>query len=183
MVSLLSLQQVEEGGVSVFLLFLHCQSLSRQPSQFLTFSSSVLFLAFFGTDDTKWPLRVDVSLNQISNIFSKQTIEKKYMPNCSVHLQLSCIYGSRMISERLVVGVDWIKLPYILYVIGQTGLSRLSKQCKPRSDAAERGVWSGSTLFAPHPVIVYTFTGSKMDVEEKYKVKIKGCEYLGFIYI
>ena len=52
-VSLLSLQQVEEGGVSVFLLFLHCQSLSRQPSQFLTFSSSVLFLAVFGTDDTK----------------------------------------------------------------------------------------------------------------------------------
>ena len=24
----------------------------------------------------------------------------------------------------------------------------MSKQCRPRSDAAERGVWSGSTLFA-----------------------------------
>ena len=24
----------------------------------------------------------------------------------------------------------------------------IGKQCKPRSDAAERGVWSGSTLFA-----------------------------------
>ena len=29
--------------------------------------------------------------------------------------------------------------------LGQTGLS---KQCRSRSDAAERGVWSGSTLFA-----------------------------------
>ena len=24
----------------------------------------------------------------------------------------------------------------------------IGKQCRPRSDAAERGVWSGSTLFA-----------------------------------
>ena len=36
-----------------------------------------------------------------------------------------------------------------------------SKQCRPRSDAAERGVWSGSTLFAIHPTISrrYTKTG------------------------
>ena len=31
-------------------------------------------------------------------------------------------------------GVRLIKLPYIVYVFGQTGLS---KQCRPRSDAAD----------------------------------------------
>ena len=49
----------------------------------------------------------------------------------------------------------------------------LSKQCRPRSDAAERGVWSGSRLFATHSAILHTLTGSKMDVEEKYKVMSK----------
>ena len=38
---------------------------------------------------------------------------------------------------------------------------------------------SGSTLFATHAVILHTFTGSKIDVEEKHKAKIKWCEYLG----
>ena len=30
----------------------------------------------------------------------------------------------------------------------------LSKQCRNRSDAAERGVWSVSTLFAAHPALL-----------------------------
>ena len=34
-------------------------------------------------------------------------------------------------------------------MFGQTGLS---KQCRPRSDAAECGIWSGSILFATHSV-------------------------------
>ena len=55
----------------------------------------------------------------------------------------------------------------------------LSKQCRPRSDAAKRGVWSGSTLFATHAAISQTLTGSKIDTEEKYKGKSKVCEYLG----
>ena len=64
-------------------------------------------------------------------------------------------------SRRSAEGCDLIILPYLLYVFGQTVLS---KQCRPRSDAAERGVWSGSTLFATHPAILHTFTGSKMDL-------------------
>ena len=40
---------------------------------------------------------------------------------------------------------DLIKLPYLLYIFGQTGLS---KQCRLISNAAERNVCSGSTLFA-----------------------------------
>ena len=48
-----------------------------------------------------------------------------------------------------------------LYVFGQT---TLGKQYRPRSDAAECGVWSGSTLFATHPAISHIFTGSKMDL-------------------
>ena len=39
-------------------------------------------------------------------------------------------------------------IPYLPYVFGQTGLS---KQYRPRWDAAERGVSSGSTLFPTHP--------------------------------
>ena len=62
--------------------------------------------------------------------------------------------GSRKISE----GFDLIILPYLF---GQTGLS---KQCRPRSDATECGIWSGSTLFDTHQVILHTFTCSKMDL-------------------
>ena len=58
---------------------------------------------------------------------------------------------SRMISK----GFNLITLPQLLYVFGQTGLS---KQCRPRSDATERGVWSGSALFATHPAILHSFT-------------------------
>ena len=43
-----------------------------------------------------------------------------------------------------------IGIQYLPYVFGQTGLS---KQFRPRWDAAERGVSSGSTLFATHPAI------------------------------
>ena len=56
--------------------------------------------------------------------------------------------GSRMISE----GFDLIKLAYLFYVFVQTNLS---KRYRPRSDAAKSGVWSGSTLFATHPAILY----------------------------
>ena len=47
--------------------------------------------------------------------------------------------------------VDLI-ISYLLCVFGQTGQS---KQCSPSSDAAKRGVWSGSTLFATHPAILH----------------------------
>ena len=57
--------------------------------------------------------------------------------------------------------VDLIKLPYLLYVFREKGLSKL---CRPRSVAAERGVWSRSTLFAKHPAFLQTFMSSKMDM-------------------
>ena len=56
---------------------------------------------------------------------------------------------------------DLFKLAYLLYVFGKTSLS---KQCRPRSDAVHRSVWSGSTLFATHPAILYTFIGNKMNL-------------------
>ena len=64
--------------------------------------------------------------------------------------------GSRRVSK----GLDFFKLPYVLYVFIQTSLS---KQCRPRSNAAEHGVWSHSTLFTTQPAILHTFTGSNMD--------------------
>ena len=47
------------------------------------------------------------------------------------------------------------------YIFGQTGLS---KQYKPRSDAEECSVSSGSTLFATHPAALDTSSGSKKDL-------------------
>ena len=47
---------------------------------------------------------------------------------------------SRGGSRGLLRGHDLIILPYLLYVFGQTGLS---KHCRLRSDAAKGGVWSG----------------------------------------
>ena len=73
---------------------------------------------------------------------------------------------------RFMRGLDLIKFPYFLYVFGQTGLS---KQCWPRSDAAERGVWSGSTLFATHPTILHTFAGRKIDLLKR-NIMLKGQE-------
>ena len=50
----------------------------------------------------------------------------------------------------------------------------LSKHCRPRSDAAERGVWSAPTQFATHSAILHTLTCSKNGlVEETFKVKSK----------
>ena len=57
-------------------------------------------------------------------------------------------------------GFDLIIFLYLFYVLWQTGLS---KQCRPRSDAKECGIWSGSILFTTHPTVVHTFTGNKMD--------------------
>ena len=50
-------------------------------------------------------------------------------------------------------------IPYLPYVFGQTGLS---KQYRPRWDAAEHGVSSGSTLFATHPAVLDTTSGSEL---------------------
>ena len=44
----------------------------------------------------------------------------------------------------------------------------MSKQCRPWSDAAERGVWSGSTLFATHPTILDTSSDSIMNLFKQY---------------
>ena len=41
---------------------------------------------------------------------------------------------------------------------------RPEQTVKTRSDAAKRGVWSRSTLFATHLAILHTFTGGKMDL-------------------
>ena len=40
------------------------------------------------------------------------------------------------------------KMPYLTHCSRETRKRVIDKQCRPRSDAAERGVWSGSALFA-----------------------------------
>ena len=83
--------------------------------------------------------------------------------NRSLVVFLDSLYDSQGGSMRISEGwgVNLIILPYLLYIFGQTGLS---KQCRRRSDAAERGVWSGSILFATHTAILHIFTGSKIDL-------------------
>ena len=39
------------------------------------------------------------------------------------------------------------------------GREGMSKQCSPRLDAAECGIWSGPTLFATHQVVLDTSIG------------------------
>ena len=52
-------------------------------------------------------------------------------------------------------------MPCLPCLFGQTARQTgLGKQYRPRSDAA-RGAWSGSMLFAIHPVILPTPTGNK----------------------
>ena len=60
--------------------------------------------------------------------------------------------------------VMWkLLLPYLSEVLDQKGLS---KQCRPRPDALNRGVWPGSILFATNPAILDASTCNKM----KYKI-------------
>ena len=82
-----------------------------------------------------------------------------------------------MISEGVGGGFDLIKLPYVLYVFEKTVLSQ---QCRPSSDATERRT---RRLIKVNTVCLSSsnfnrIISSKI-VEEKYKVKNKGCEYLG----
>ena len=54
------------------------------------------------------------------------------------------------------------------------------KQCRPRSDAAESGIWSGSTLFATHPtllqahqqVVKWTISNFRTNMLRRYGVPI-----------
>ena len=52
--------------------------------------------------------------------------------------------------------------------LGQTGKS---KQCRPRSDAAERGVWSGSTLFVTSQQFYTHSQAVKMDLLKRSRRK------------
>ena len=77
------------------------------------------------------------------------------------------------------MGDDLIKWPYLLYVSGHIH----EQTPQPRSDVTQPAVWSESTLFATHPAILHTFTGSKMNFLKRrlymYKVESKSYEYLG----
>ena len=70
-------------------------------------------------------------------------LQKWHLSNCE-NVQVQQILPS--CCSRIIPN----NLPYLSYVFGQTGLS---KQFRPRWDAAEFGVSSGSTLFATHPAI------------------------------
>ena len=64
---------------------------------------------------------------------------------------------------------------YLSKVFRQTGLS---KQCRPRWDAAECGIWSGSALFATHPTCRHIQLQCKYGEEwilSYWQTRIKAC--------
>ena len=82
-----------------------------------------------------------------------------------VRMKKSCIlsYPNMEILSRLLECAGWSEYPMVRFLTLQllcserrclTHCSRetrkrvIGKQCRPRSDAAKRGVWSGSLLFA-----------------------------------
>ena len=89
--------------------------------------------------------------------------EKLFFQMCSSKVE---IQGED--PEWFLRGFDLIILPYLPYVLGQTGLY---KQCRPRSDAAECSIWSGTTLFVTHPAISHAVIDSKMDVLKRRIMK------------
>ena len=62
--------------------------------------------------------------------------------------------------------LPYFKLPYLIYVFGQTGLS---KQCRSRS-APQNAASDQGLHFLPPPAILHTFTGGKMDL---LKISVK----------
>ena len=90
-------------------------------------------------DDTKWPTRVDVSLNP--NTINQYSDQNTYL----------CIHS-----------VDWDKTAHTntwrlvrhLSHLAWRPLKVIGKQCRPRSNAAEWGIWSQSPLFA-NILIIY----------------------------
>ena len=101
---------------------------------------------------------------------------------------LGKIRFSRADPRWLLKGFDLVKLLRFLYVFGQRDLS---KQCRPRSDAAKRGVWSGSTLFATYRAILHILLNSKIShliiywVQGKIDLlkRSKRCDYLVRVWI
>ena len=93
----------------------------------------------------------------------------------TMHFILKHIEGrSRIISDG--VRFDQITLlPLWVFIhdpdmtpmgwLGRKTSTQTNKQCRPRSEAAQRGIWSaGSTLFPIHPTILHTFPSSKTDL-------------------
>ena len=79
----------------------------------------------------------------------KKKKKKKKATKCHKSLLMNALTWGKL----RIVAIRLIKSAYLTVVFRQTGLD---KQCRPRSDATERGVWSGSTLIAPHQAFLST---------------------------
>ena len=64
----------------------------------------------------------------------------------NLHVTFVQIIGNTELTRNLFPNQDmWLLLTHISPA---SLFLNVDKQCRPRSDAAERGVWSGSSLFA-----------------------------------
>ena len=61
----------------------------------------------------------------------------------------------------------WIK-EYLTHISLASHKKDIAKQCRPRSDAAERGFWSGSTLFASSSEIYTKHDNNKKQPDTLY---------------
>ena len=80
---------------------------------------------------------------------------RKYLENDKSHVHVYCTVvrywaGRQEVfeRERNLSDTEWQTTILTLSI----WINGLSKQCRPRSDAADCSIWSGSTLFATHPI-------------------------------
>ena len=87
-----------------------------------------------------------------SNLETKLEISLVTLCVAMLHVEKLCVEmrTAILVMVQPEAAKNIIVLPYLLRVFGQTGLS---KQSRPRWDAAKCGISSGSTLFATQPAI------------------------------
>ena len=55
--------------------------------------------------------------------------------------------------KQITVSITSFGLPYLPYILGQPGMSKWRRLC---SNPTEPSIWSGSTLFATHSVVLFS---------------------------
>ena len=78
-------------------------------------------------------------------IVKKDNLHEMSKPICSV--------SGKNLNQHLC-WISYSIISALSYLPKEFEYTDLSKQCRPWSDAALCGVWSGSTLFAIHQVVV-----------------------------
>ena len=69
--------------------------------------------------------------------------QKVYSKSYHIKILFSCLHGLKCLTQGHLWSLLWLT-----HCSLETSKRVIGKQCRPRSDAAECGIWSGSPLFA-----------------------------------